>query len=220
MTILPPTGIIHSMAVAIKKTLAGAKAKLERLLRERKRIEREIIDWKRVVDSLTAVTEEVSESLPPDVEITVAAQFVGPYEPPSDDPNKQVHSPPIRLNFTDSIREILRLREASKFVPVPEIRDELLEWGFDFSKYRQELVPVHNALKRLVEQGEARPVKNKRGRLAGYQWIGPIERAMEGTEFHVRHSEKVKQEMVNLMRHPAMRQAALEASKAKSGAKD
>jgi len=167
------------MADAVKKALVEAKAKLDKLVNERKRIDKEIVDWKRVFDSLTAVSEEVSDSLPPDVEVVVSAQFVGPYEEQSDDPSKQVSSPPLRLNFTDAIREILRLREARDFVPVPAIRDELVAWGFDFSKYKQELVPVHNTLKRLEEQGEVRAVKNARGLLAGYQWIAPIERAMK-----------------------------------------
>ena len=203
------------MAVAIKKTLEHAEKTLEKLLRERGRIDRQIIDWKRVIDSLIAVSEEVSGELPPDVEVTVVGQFVGPNESMSDDPSKHVKSPPIRFNFTDSIRELLQQRESSKFVRVPEIRDELLEWGFDFSKYKQELVPVHNALKRLVEQGEARPVKNKRGRLVGYQWIGPVERAIGDTGLHVQWSEKVKREIVNLTRRPEIRERLLEEIKAR-----
>jgi hypothetical protein len=41
------------------------------------------------------------------------------------------------------------------------------------------LVPIHNTLKRLEEQGEVRAAKNEQGRVKGYQWIGPIERAMK-----------------------------------------
>ena len=59
------------MADVIKSALAEARAKLGKLVAERKRLEREIADWQRVLDSLTAVTEEVSADLPPDVELTV-----------------------------------------------------------------------------------------------------------------------------------------------------
>jgi hypothetical protein len=53
----------------------------------------------------------------------------------------------------------------------------LVECGFDFSRYKQKLVPVHNAMRRLEEQREVRAIKNDQGRVKGYQWIAPIERA-------------------------------------------
>jgi hypothetical protein len=165
------------MADPIKSALDDAKAKLDKLVEDRRRIDAQIIDWKRVVDSLCAVCEDVSDTLPPDVEVIVRVQAIGPFQPPSDDNPNHVESPPMKLNFTDAIRTILRVRE-NRAVPVPEIRDELTVCGFDFSKYKQKLVPVHNALKRLEEQGEARAVKNEQGRVKGYQWIGSIERAM------------------------------------------
>jgi hypothetical protein len=159
------------VADAIKTALQEAKAKLDQLLAERRKIDDQILDWKRVIDSLCAVSEDVSDTLPPDIEFIVAAQAA---LPGSD--NLKAESSPTRLTFTEAIRTILRLRDF-KVVPVPEIRDELMECGFDFSKYKQKLVPVHNALKRLEEQGEVRAAKNDQGRVKGYQWIAPIERA-------------------------------------------
>lgn len=177
LTDLPVLGIITPVADSIKTALAEAKNKLDTLVTERRKIDEQILDWKRVVDSLCAVSEDVSDSLPPDVEVTVRVQKLQPNESASDDNPTRVEAPPVKVNFTNAIRTILRLRE-TRVVPVPEIRDELIACGFDFSKYKQKLVPIHNALKRLEEQGEVRPTRNEQGRVKGYQWIAPIERAM------------------------------------------
>jgi hypothetical protein len=167
----------------IKSALTEAKAKLDKLVEERRKIDEQIVNWKRVVDSLCAVSEDVSDTLPPDIEVIVRAQALAPFEAPSDKNPKSMDSPSTRISFTDAIRSTLRTREL-RVVPVPEIRDELVACGFDFSKYKQKLVPIHNTLKRLEEQGEVRAVKNEQGRVKGYQWIGPIERAIkEENEF-------------------------------------
>jgi hypothetical protein len=163
------------MADTLRTALREARAKLEKLFAERKKIDNQILEWKRVVDSLTAVSEEVSDKLPPDVEMEIHTEKVGPQWWVGNPPQKVSRS--FRLKFTDAVREILRLW-GTNVIGVPEIRDRLEGFGFDFSKYKQQLVPVHNTLKRLEEQGEVRTVKDKRGRLIGYQWIEPIERAM------------------------------------------
>lgn len=159
------------MADAIKTALQEAKTKLDELWVERRKIDEQILDWKRVIDSLCAVSEDVSDTLPPDIEFIVRVQGT---LPSGDNPTAE--SLPTKVSFTEAIRTILRLREL-KLVPVPEIRDELIACGFDFSKYKQKLVPIHNALKRLEEQGEVKGIKNDQGRVKGYQWIAPIERA-------------------------------------------
>jgi hypothetical protein len=161
------------VADKIKGALAEARTKLGNLMVERKRIDHEIIEWKCVVDSLSAVSEEESEETPPDLEITASCHYT------LDPTIRSSHS--TRIKFTDAVREILRLQHP-RVLRVPLIRDYLIEWTYDFSKYKQELVPVHNALKRLEEQGEAKAIKDKRGRLIGYQWIEPFERALRNND--------------------------------------
>lgn len=169
------------MADTFKIALAKAERKLEKLLAEREKINVQIVDWKRVVDGLKAVCEDVTDSLPPDVEFTMHAQYVGPGQG-CDEGNPNLRASHSRLlKFTDAIREILRL-SFPKVIPVPAIRDQLMEWGYDFSKYKQELVPVHNALKRLEEQGEVKPSRNSRGRMRGYQWVAPANDEMGDRE--------------------------------------
>lgn len=161
------------MANKIKSALAEARTKLGNLMVERKKIDQEIVEWKRVVDSLSAVSEEVSADIPPDLEIISSMHY-------THDPSiRSTHR--TRIKFTDAVREILRLQHPA-VLRVPAIRDYLVDWSYDFSKYKQELVPVHNALKRLEEQGEAKAIKDRRGRLVGYQWIEPFDRALRNDD--------------------------------------
>jgi hypothetical protein len=144
----------------IQEALARARTKLDDLVNQRSKIDREIIDWKRVVDSLSAVSEEPSDQVPADVRL-----FADP-----------TLAPLLNLKFTDAIRNVLA--SVDDYISAPAIRDQLIDLGFNFSKYKQELVPIHNTLKRLEEQGEAQAVKNEQGQTLGYKWISPIERAL------------------------------------------
>jgi hypothetical protein len=146
----------------INAALETGHKKLTELLRERARIDKEIVEWKRVIDSLLAVSEEDSSD-PSDVQISSLGAESG----------KKT------IRFTDGVRMVLS-QNASRDVPisVPEIRDQLTNLGFDFAKYAQPLVPIHNTLKRLEEQGEVSPLKNAQGQTLGYTWISPIERAL------------------------------------------
>ena len=140
----------------LKDALAAAKLKLQVLQDQREKIEREIVEWKRVFDSLSAVTEDV----PDDVLIKIADDV-----------------PKLPLGFTESIRVALSLHKDA-YLSAPMIRDLLIRQGFDFSRYKQELVPVHNTLKRLVEQGEAIAVMDKNGQIAGYKYVDPVMRVL------------------------------------------
>jgi hypothetical protein len=148
----------------IQSALDTARAKLTELVNARGRIDKEIIEWKRVVDSLSAVSETVSEDVPSDIGLAELA-------------------PVLRLKFTDAIRDILKT--ADGYVTAPQIRDQLIRMGFDFSKYKQELVPVHNTLKRLQDQGEVSARRDFRDTQGGtqsgtvsYRWITPLARAL------------------------------------------
>jgi hypothetical protein len=111
-----------------------------------------------VFDSLSVVSSEVSADLPPDVDLANSlAPAMG------------------TIKFTDAIRWILKTHGQ---LPAPGVRDELIQLGFDFAKYKQELVPVHNTLRRLEEQGEVQAIKNEQGQTISYKWISPLHRAL------------------------------------------
>jgi len=143
--------------------LEEAHQRLNKLLNERNTIDKEIVNWKRVIDSLLAVSES-EDTDPSDVEVSA---FV------------ENETGVKTIKFTDGVRLVLS-QNASRDIPisVPEIRDQLMNLGFDFAKYAQPLVPIHNTLKRLAEQGEVSPLKNEMGQTLGYKWISPIERAL------------------------------------------
>jgi hypothetical protein len=154
------------VADLIHDALAQARKNLDELVAERTRIDREIMNWKRVVHSLAAVSGEHGDETPADVRLF-------------SDPKL---TPLLNLKFTDAIRNALA--SVDGYISAPAIRDQLNDLGFDFSKYKQELVPIHNALKRLEEQGEAQAVKNEQGQTLGYRWISPIARALAEEGMH------------------------------------
>jgi hypothetical protein len=164
LTLLPVFSIIIPVMVdPINHALETAHQKLNQLLSDRGRIDKEIVDWKRVIDSLLAVSASDIDD-PSDVEVSA---FV------NDKPGKTT------IKFTDGVRMVLRQNASPNMsISVPEIREQLINLGFNFAKYAQPLVPIHNTLKRLEEQGEVRPLKNEMGQTLGYTWISPIERAL------------------------------------------
>jgi len=142
------------MEQSLKDAQATLKLKLQILQEQRNKIDREIAVWKRAYDSLSAAIEDV----PNDVVVDMGNEASFP------------------LKFTDAIRVALSANPDAAMT-APLIRDILARQGFDFSAYKQELVPVHNTLKRLVNQGEASPV-TENGSTVGYKWIDPIERVL------------------------------------------
>jgi hypothetical protein len=125
-------------------------------------IDAQILKWKRAIDGVMAVAESEQDD-PADVEVSAFVEGKAGQQ---------------RVKFTDGVRLCLKQR-GGKLTSVPEVRDGLVNLGFDFGKYAQPLVPIHNCLKRLAEQGEAMIVKNETGQIIGYKWISPIERALD-----------------------------------------
>src|SRR3989442_14910969 len=105
------------MTNEIKSALHHAQERLADLLAKRQEIDKQIVDWKRVTDSLSVVSEEIDTSIPPDLEL------------PSDFAEK------LTLGFTDAIRAVLQ--SASERVTPTQVRDELVRIGFDLKKYAQ-----------------------------------------------------------------------------------
>jgi hypothetical protein len=72
--------------------------------------------------------------------------------------------------MTDGIRFILR-RATRPLTPI-DVREELANWGFDMSKYANDLSAIHTTLKRLNQSGEIRFVPRTAGSHA-YEWQRP-----------------------------------------------
>ncbi len=150
----------ESLVIATQKLdeFVSARADIDK---QRAAIDAQIIFWKQLVDSLRTVCTDEEED-PSDVKISTLVEGAA---------GKQT------LKFTDAVRMVLK-ENRNVIVTAPDIREGLLNLGFQFAKYRQPLTPIHNCLKRLEEQGEVKPEKTAMGAIIGYTWISSIERAL------------------------------------------
>jgi hypothetical protein len=72
--------------------------------------------------------------------------------------------------MTDGVRFILR--RSQRPLTAIDVREELANWGFDMSKYANDLSAIHTVLKRLNKAGEIRFVARAPGSHA-YEWNRP-----------------------------------------------
>lgn len=76
-------------------------------------------------------------------------------------------TPTVSWGMTDGIRFILR--RSKRPLTAVDVREELANWGFDMSKYANDLAAIHTTLKRLNQSGETRLVARSVGSHA-YEW--------------------------------------------------
>ncbi len=79
-------------------------------------------------------------------------------------------TPTVSWGMTDGIRFILR--RTQRAMSAIDVRDELANWGFDMSRYANDLSAIHTVLKRLNKSGEIRLVARAAGSHA-YEWMRP-----------------------------------------------
>jgi hypothetical protein len=80
-------------------------------------------------------------------------------------------TPTVSWGMTDGVRFILR--RAQYPMTAIEVREALANWGFDMSKYANDLSAIHTVLKRLNKAGEIRFVARGPGSHA-YEWNRPV----------------------------------------------
>ncbi len=71
------------------------------------------------------------------------------------------YTPTVSWGMSDGIRFLLK--RAGRPMTAVDIRDELSSWGFDLSKYANDLSVIHTTLKRLHKAGELRLVPRAAG---------------------------------------------------------
>ena len=136
--------------------LQEARKALNEALEDRSAIEHRIVSLKQTIEGLSSLCEpESSEDLLP-------SAFGAPGTP---------------ATLTDAIRTVFSESTEHMLTP-PEVRDALVRRGFDLRKYKQALVPIHNTLKRLQEQGELVTFVDDKGSIRGYRWVSPLARAV------------------------------------------
>jgi hypothetical protein len=80
-------------------------------------------------------------------------------------------TPTVSWGMTDGVRFILRRAQGP--LSAVDVRDELANWGFDMSKYANDLSAIHTVLKRLNKAGEIRFVPRSAASHA-YEWNRPV----------------------------------------------
>jgi len=77
--------------------------------------------------------------------------------------------PPLDASagITDAIRMVLN--QSHTAMTAPQIRDALLDMGYDTSRYASILTVIHNTIKRMNDQGEIFIVQNS-GRFVGWRY--------------------------------------------------
>lgn len=122
--------------------------KLTRLVEQRDRLEARIAQCEPVVKALAQSIEDRTEREQKLAELEYLVKPEG---------------------FTDAIRRVLRDSRPDTLTP-PEIRDRMVDSGFNLTGYKSPLASIHAILVRLRKQGQ---VKRKvRGDQTAYEWIG------------------------------------------------
>ncbi len=89
------------------------------------------------------------------------------------------------IGFTDAVR--LVLRRSPRPLAAKEVKQQLLSWGFDLSKYSNAMASIHVILNRLIASGQTKEVRAQGGKRA-YRWatdIGKILASIEDIEWGV-----------------------------------
>jgi hypothetical protein len=127
------------------KMYESARERLKELLRQETEIKDQITHWGPIVEQLARLT---GETVDPDItrrinqlkQNEVSAQEAGQ-----------------EMGLTEAIRWVFRQPLLLPLTPT-QVRDRMAEMGYDLSKYKHVMPPIHNTLKRMKEAGEIKEV--------------------------------------------------------------
>jgi hypothetical protein len=128
------------------KMYESARDKLRELVRQEAEIKEQISHWGPIVEQLARLSGETVE---PDI-----ANRINELK------QDQESSPGAgqEMGLTEAIRWVFRQPLMLPLTPT-QVRDRMAEMGYDLSKYKHVMPPIHNTLKRMKEAGEIREVE-------------------------------------------------------------
>jgi hypothetical protein len=138
------------------KMYESARERLKELLRKEIEIKEQISHWGPVVEQLARLTGE-----------TIDDDIISRINELRQDQASATEAG-FEMGLTEAIRWVFRQPLLLPLTPT-QVRDRMAEMGYDLSKYKFVMPPIHNTLKRMKEAGEIREVEG----------IGGIGRAYE-----------------------------------------
>src|ERR1043166_5002900 len=128
------------------KMYESAKERLKKLVRQETEIKDQISHWGPIVEQLARLS---GETVDPDIASRIN-------ELKQDDEHAQAAGQ--EMGLTGGIRGVFRQPLLLPLTPT-QVRDRMAEMGYDLSKYKHVMPPIHNTLKRMKEAGEIREVE-------------------------------------------------------------
>jgi hypothetical protein len=130
------------------KMYESARDRLRELLRQETEIKEQISHWGPIVEQLARLTGETLDSdIASRINELKQAEAGGAEGPGAGQ----------EMGLTEAIRWVFRQPLILPLTPT-QVRDRMAEMGYDLSKYKHEMPPIHNTLKRMKEAGEIKEV--------------------------------------------------------------
>lgn len=123
----------------------SARDRLKELLRQETEIKEQISHWGPIVEQLARLTGETV-----DPELINRINELREEESSGSGIGQE-------MGLTEAIRWVFRQPLMLPLTPT-QVRDRMAEMGYDLSKYKHEMPPIHNTLKRMKEAGEIKEV--------------------------------------------------------------
>jgi hypothetical protein len=127
------------------KMYESARNRLRELLRQEAEITVQISYWGPIVEQLARLSGETVE---PDIARRINELKQG---------LESGSCAGQEMGLTEAIRWVFRQPLILPLTPT-QVRDRMAEMGYDLSKYKHVMPPIHNTLKRMKEAGEIKEV--------------------------------------------------------------
>ena len=127
------------------KMYESARERLKELLRQEIEIKHQITHWGPIVEQLARLTGQTV-----DPEITSRINELKQDEASAQGAGQE-------MGLTEAIRWVFRQPLLLPLTPT-QVRDRMADMGYDLSKYKHVMPPIHNTLKRMKEAGEIKEV--------------------------------------------------------------
>ena len=130
------------------KMYESARDRLKELVRQEAEVKEQISHWGPVVESLARLSGETLDS-----DIVSRINELNQAEAGG----AGAAGVGQEMGLTEAIRWVFRQPLVLPLTPT-QVRDRMAEMGYDLSKYKHVMPPIHNTLKRMKEAGEIREV--------------------------------------------------------------